>query len=289
MVALPDGRIVASYDRAAVRILPSGEATRLQNYGAAIADITVDPDFQTSHFVYLATITEFSDTAASINVVRMREARNRLVEEVVIAAELPAGKGRAAISIGPDRRIYLAVPGDPHSTTKVGPYDGSILRLTRDGSAAGYERMHSPILGRGVMQPSSFTWLTDRELLLASPVLGSGSALASVGLTEMAEWPAPVTPIRIAADSSGATGIQELAAFADRVSDGKSRLLALGSNPPALFVVEVNPDSDTASMSPLSLESWMPLTFARTGPGSFVLAAMKPGSQETQLLRLDLR
>jgi hypothetical protein len=193
------------------------------------------------------------------------------------------------MSIGPDRRIYLALPSAGGQRSHGGPYDGLVLRLTRDGSAAGYERMHSPVLAVGSDRPSSFAWLDGEHLLLAS---GGVAAAGLVALSVDGGWPAHMTPLSPGGSDGLAFGVQEIAAVPPAADDPlESRLFVLGLEPAALYLARftAGPRTDVRSVNPIPLGPWPPLALAGDAGGDAIVAARKTGETRVSLLRVHAR
>lgn len=292
LVSLPDGRLLAFYADAIVRSLPDGIAQRLQldrSGTARFADIAVDPDFLSNRFVYLAASARADGGRSAVSIVRMREVAGRLGEPATIATELPAaGEDTPAIAIGPDARIYLALPSG-NQRPAGGPYDGLVLRLTREGAAAGDERTNSPIIASGSARPSSFGWLGDGRLLLASRREPHGAPLGFVPLMSRDTWPAAVTPLPVPDTARLEGGITEIAADTS-LGTGPGRLFLLGADPAALYMMrweDADPAGVSSSIDEIALRGMTPVTFALAGDGSLRVAAHKGNDSTLLLLRLQ--
>jgi hypothetical protein len=292
IATLPDNRVLAVFAGGVVQVLPGGEPQRVDvNRGQAvnIAAVAIDPEFISNRFVYLATVAPSADGRNAVNIVRMRELAGSLGDAATIAVDLPAAQGRPAMSIGPDRRIYLALPSAGGQRSHGGPYDGLVLRLTRNGSAAGYERMHSPVLAVGSDRPSSFAWLDGEHLLLAS---GGVAAAGLVALSVDGGWPAHMTQLSPGGSDGLAFGVQEIAAVPPAADDPlESRLFVLGLDPAALYLARftAGPRTDVRSVNPIPLGTWTPLALAVDAGGDAIVAARKTGETRVSLLRVHAR
>jgi len=169
----------------------------------------------------------------------------------------------------------------------------TILRLTREGSAAGYERMHSPVLAFGSPRPSSLGWLGEGRLILASSNGTVATALGMVRLGPDETWPAPITPLRLPDAGRFADGIKQVAADSrSGPSSLESRLYILGVEPSVLYVARLTTDGTAAavaSIDPISLGGLLPVTFALSDDGSLLVAARQGTDPRARLLRLQAR
>ncbi len=273
LAALPDSRLLALSSGGVAQVLPGGDRERLpidaRHAATDVADIAVDPDFLTNHYVYAALVASGDDGRATTSVVRFRELAGRFGEPATIAADLPAAEGPPAISAGPDRRLYLALPS-ADDRRGAGPYDGVVLRLTREGAAAGYERAHSPILAIGSSRPASFAWVDSAHLLLATfapasvPVQGVRRIPLTGGITQVA--PLPVTS----------------------TDPGETRVAVLGTAPPALYVARMTTGAAPAviGIDYVSLGGLAPVALAVDSAGDLLVTAHQFAGSPVQLLRL---
>jgi hypothetical protein len=295
IATLPDNRVLAVFAGGVVQVLPDGEPQRVDvNRGQAvnIAAVAIDPEFVSNRFVYLATVAPSADGRNAVTIVRMRELAGSLGDAATIAVDLPAAQGRPAMSIGPDRRIYLALPSAGGQRSRGGPYDGLVLRLTRDGSAAGYERMNSPVLAVGSDRPSSFAWLDDEHLVLASSGVPQWAAAGLVPLSVEGAWPAPLTPLSPGGSGRLGFSVQEIAAVPAAADDPlESRLFVLGLDPAALYLARLTagPRTDVRSVNAIPLGTWTPLALGVDAGGDAIVAARKTGEIRLSLLRVHAR
>ena len=194
LLPLPDGRVLLLFASGAITILPSGTPERPEfsrardGSSVGVADVAVGPDFQTNRFLYFATTALSAVGQRTVSIVRVRELADRVGEPATVVADISAAAdGNPALSIGPDGRLYLAMPGPTDGRTG---YAGHVLRFTRDGKAAGHERSGSPILARGHARPTRLAWDAASRLLLASAVSGPEPPLAVVPVAGSIVWPA---------------------------------------------------------------------------------------------------
>ena len=226
-----------------------------------------------------------------VDIVRMREVADRLAEAATIVSELPASAdGRPAITIGPDRRLYVALPASGESGSDAGPYDGLVLRLTADGRAAGRAQMASPILAAGNAEPGALTWVNGTRLLLGA-VDGSPVPLGIVRTEESGRWPAPAAPLT-SSDGGMAGTLKQVAVFpAGAARSREEALFMLGGNPDALYYARLAVDEPRIlSIEPVSLGHVRPTALAVDARGDAILAVEREGQgAATSLLRLRSR
>ena len=297
LLPLPDGRLLVLLEDGAVTMLPSGTSERPElgraeeGVTVEVADVAADPAFHTNRFLYFATIASAPRGRRTVSVVRVREVGDRVGEAATIVADLPAAAaGDPAISVGPDRHIYLAMPSGPSADRQ--SYDGLVLRFTHDGAAAGHARSGSPILAKGSMRPASLAWDAGSRLLMASGESGGGPALAVVPIDSGAgAWPAAMTRVGgVDADALGA-GVDGLA-VGPRLGTGLGgvSLSILGANPETLYIARMAPGDppDITSRHALPLGSLAPIALAFAGNGDLIVAA-RPGSDSLRVRLLRLR
>ena len=294
LLPLPDGRLLMLLESGAVIMLPSGTSERPE-FGSSgsgpvvdVVDVAVDPDFDVNRFLYFATTAAARDGRRTISVVRARELVDRVGEAATIVADLPAAPGgNPAISIGPDRRIYLAMPGAAEDRTA---YGGHILRFTGEGRAAGNDRNGSPILARGFPQPTRLAWDGVSRLLIASEESGPAPGLAVLPVQlGSVQW--PVAYISVAgtiADPPNA-GLSDLAmAPAVGATADVATLARTGDNPQVLRLARVtvgnHPEITAARAIPLG--SLAPTAIAFASDGDLVVAARHGEGPGAVLLRL---
>jgi hypothetical protein len=291
MVTLPDERVLATFAGGVIQVLPGSEPQRLDiNRGQPvnIAAVATDPDFLTNRFVYLASVAASADGRDAVSIIRTRELAGGLGEAATIAGPFPVAQGRLAMSIGPDRCIYLALASAGAGSSGGGSYDGLVLRFTRNGAAAGYERMSSPVLATGSDAPSSFAWLDATHLLLASGTGMRGITVGVVPLRAESGWLPPAA--RLGGRFEGFAGrvieIGAAPAVGDAISP--SNLFLLAAQPAALYLARLtrNPGLEVSSVNPVSLGPWTPAALAIDRGGDAIVAAHKTGDRHVTLLRV---
>ena len=178
LAAAPTGRLFFTERASTIRVLVDGRlepdpALGPADAGRRIADLALHPDFPANGYVYVAWALSIPDRERQVQVVRYRELGSRLRAPTTVVAGIPLPcSGEPRIRFGPDRKLYLAVPGtDVSSCSSGSPYDGFVLRFNDDGTVPRTSRLASPIFSRGHPAPTAMAW--DGT---ASPLWISGRA-----------------------------------------------------------------------------------------------------------------
>jgi hypothetical protein len=275
LLPLPDGRVVGLLEGGAVTVFPSGSSERPEftsrDRGLAVTavDVAADPDFAANRFLYFATTATAPDGRRTISVVRVRELAGRVGEPAAIVADLPAGpEGDPAIAIGPDRRIYLAMPGPIDDRT---PFANHVLRFTPDGRADGNARNGSPVVAKGFARPSRLAWDSASRLLIASAEAGVMPGLAVVPVhADAVQWPAVLVSVAGPIGGLPTAGLSDLAAASHGGAADVAALARSGSSAPgvlrlAALTVTGAPGIASAHALPLGSLTPMAVAFARNG------------------------
>lgn len=214
VAALPDGRVLFIENGRRLRVAAGTTllATPALTTAATwinLAGVAIDPAFDTTRVVFVSEIETREDGRRSLNVVRYRELQNTLGERAVVIAAIPLpSSGAAPFAIGPDGRIYVAIPSGAAGEASVSPYGASVLRFEADGSVPKDSRGASPIFGSGYTQPTAIAlestqqrlWLTGVDAQAAEPF-----TILDLAASDTAEWPRRPLPIRVgAAQRAGA-------------------------------------------------------------------------------------
>jgi len=295
LLPLPDGRLLILGQGGAVTMLPSGTSERLE-FGAAgagtavdVVDVSADPDFGASRLVYLATTATARDGRRTVSVVRMRELADRLGEPATIVADLPASPGGdPAMSVGPDGRIYLAMPG---SAAGRAGYSGYVLRFTEDGRAAGNDRNGSPIFAEGPVRPTRLAWDAAARLLMASAEPGPLPVLAVVPVEPGSiQWPAPRTAVAGTMIAPATAEVSDVASAPILEGSSVVAMLARTADGPAVLrlvtVPGANP-SENALPRTIPLGPLTPSAVAFAGNGDPMIAATRGREPGAILIRLQ--
>lgn len=152
MIFAPDGRLFfTEKDTGHVRIFKDGNIlptpfVKIQevytNYEQGMLGITIDPDFEQNHFVYL--YHTYNDTGTIYNkLVRFTDVENLGTNMTVILDNIPAGTSGmhsgGALGFGPDEKLYIVI-GDryePKTAQDMSELTGKILRINKDGTIPG--------------------------------------------------------------------------------------------------------------------------------------------------------
>jgi hypothetical protein len=295
LLPLPDGRVLALQQEGIVTMLPSGTSERpdLGSRGAGVvevADVAADPDFHANRFLYFATTARAQDGQRTVSVVRVRELADRVGEPATIVADLTAASsGDPAISVGPDRYIYLAMPGPMDN--RVG-YGGHILRFARDGRAAGYGGVGSPILAQGRAQPARLVWDAAARLLIASAELAPRPVLSVIPADAgSVGW--PMAPIAVDGTVAGMPNarLRDMAAVPAGVPATVATLAMIGGEPGILVLatITVATPPKMASIRAIPLGSLTPAAVAFAGNGDLLVAGRRGGEPGAGVTLLRLR
>jgi glucose/arabinose dehydrogenase len=124
--------------------------------------MTLDPDFDRTHFLYLVYTAASRSGLPAFRLARFREVDGTLGERAVLLEDLPATLTSAAASLrfGPDGKLYVAFGAGPDTrrTGNLAFYDGKVLRLNRDGSTPLDQPMATPVYAAGYSTPRGLDW-----------------------------------------------------------------------------------------------------------------------------------
>jgi hypothetical protein len=250
--------------------------------------VAADPDFAVNRFLYFAITRRAPDGQRTVSVVRVRELANRVGEPATIIADLPAAPvGNPAIAVGPERRIYLAMPGAADDPTA---YAGHVLRFTPDGRADGNARNGSPILAQGLARPTRLAWDAASRLLIASAESGAMPVLAVVA-TEPGSGRWPAAPISVAGTMGAApsAGLSDLAGAPAVAETADVVAVATTGGAPgvlSLAAVTVTARPEIASARAVPLGPLTPTATAFANDGDLVIAATGANDAGAILVRL---
>jgi len=151
MVFAPDGRMFFNEKNTGeIRIMKNDTVlntpfVRLSDVhlGAhqGLLGITLDPDFQTKHYIYVYYTSKNNNTGNIYNkLVRFTDSKNGGIDEMVLLDGIPADPNGefagGALTFGPDDKLYVTV-GDANKIDQaqnVSSLLGKILRINRDGT-----------------------------------------------------------------------------------------------------------------------------------------------------------
>jgi glucose/arabinose dehydrogenase len=177
----PDGRAFIAERRGSVRTLAGGTLSAasiaiddIRTTGATdggLIGLTLDPEFDRTHFAYALYTVEGRDGGLRFRVARFREVNGAFGERAVLMDDLAAAASgpTGAIGIGPDGMLYVAVDdgGDPSQAAALGSYSGKVLRINRDGTTPSNQPVYASDQGspRGLdWQPQTGAlWIADQK------------------------------------------------------------------------------------------------------------------------------
>ena len=174
IAALPDGTVLIGEERGRIlRTTPGKLATIAvdartvdrSNSRIELRALAVPPDFAETRAVFVAYTTDHG-----LRLARFTEANGVLLNHAVLR-EVRAITSSAALAIGPDNKIYLAL-------------DDLVLRLNVDGSTPD-DGPASGIFAIGARQPEKLTWdMAQRVLWLLGFSARGGSELQAIALDD---------------------------------------------------------------------------------------------------------
>jgi hypothetical protein len=173
LAAASDDRVFFIDSGQQIRVIVEGRlaafpALTISDTAVRLSGIALDSAFATTHFVYVGEVEVARDGSHELSVVRYRELQGVLGERAVIIPALAFASGAEGIfTTDSAGRIYVAMPsaGDIRSTRNA--YSGFILRFNPDGTVPSQNSNASPILARGLDQPSAFVWNGEGQLLVS--------------------------------------------------------------------------------------------------------------------------
>ena len=135
------------------------------NSEGGLLSITIDPEFNTNHFIYIYEST----TAGTNRVVRLILTDNLITQDKIIIDQIPyaANHDGGALKFGPDNYLYIGtgdVTQSPLAQDK-NSLAGKILRVDREGNAAPGNPFNSRIWSYGHRNVQGFTWTPDGNML----------------------------------------------------------------------------------------------------------------------------
>lgn len=130
--------------------------------------ITLHPDFETNHFIYLYYTYGQVDDQTLNRVSRFTFENSTLSSEKVIVDGIPGAPlhdgGR--IKFGPDKFLYITTGDalDPSLAQNKLTLAGKILRVTDDGKSAPGNPFNTPIYSYGHRNPQGIAWDSENRL-----------------------------------------------------------------------------------------------------------------------------
>jgi glucose/arabinose dehydrogenase len=187
-----DGRIFVAERSGRIRILSVGglepqpalqmdDVTLAGPSEGGVLSVTLDPQFDRTHFVYALYTTAGGDGAPRFRLARFREAGGRLGERVVLLDGPAASPARPAgsITVGPDSKLYGAFDdaGEPARARTIASYNGKVLRLNPDGTTPPDQPGGSPVYSSDLRSPRGLDWHPVTRALWIVNVVGTTEEL----------------------------------------------------------------------------------------------------------------
>jgi glucose/arabinose dehydrogenase len=166
----PDGRLFVTEQSGRVHVVNEDRLQRdpaLQlddvavDSGGGLVAMAVDPQFSSTHFVYLMYSTRSRRDALTFRLARFREVLGTLGERAILLEGIPASQGtHAALRFGTDGKLYAAFDdgGDANSRENLSSFNGKILRLNPDSTTPSDNASATPIYAYGFESPRGLDW-----------------------------------------------------------------------------------------------------------------------------------
>jgi len=157
---MPDGRIVVTEQQGSIRVAGAdgvvSEGSRVEDVDVrdgGLRAVALDPQFAVNHFAYIVYAARRGDDAAVIRLARVREVAGTFGDRVVLYDQpLDGSDATAALSVGPDGKLYVAAGGD-------------VLRLNRDGTTPDDQPGYTPVYSSGYHAARGLSWQPESGLL----------------------------------------------------------------------------------------------------------------------------
>ena len=124
--------------------------------------ITLHPNFDQNHLVYLVYTTSVPGMSSVSRIVRYRELNNTLAQAVVLFEGLPGAiiPNGSRIRFGVEGQLYFTIgdTGDPSSAQDLGSLNGKVFRINEDGTIPYNNPSYSPIFSYGHRNPQGIDW-----------------------------------------------------------------------------------------------------------------------------------
>jgi glucose/arabinose dehydrogenase len=166
----PDGRLFVTEQSGRVRVVEKDRLQRdpalqlddvaLANGGGLLA-MAVDPQFSSSHFIYLMYTARSRRDVLTFQLARFREVLGTLGERAILLDGIPASQGaHAALRFGKDGKLYAAFDdrGDADLRENLSSFNGKLLRLNADATTPSDNAPATPIYAQGFESPRGLDW-----------------------------------------------------------------------------------------------------------------------------------
>ena len=206
IAALPDGTVIIGEERGRILATSPGRVPTI-----AVDLRTLDPSTTQIELLALAVAPDFAETHAvfaaysthrGLRLARFTESNSILLNHAVLREEFSIAAPfapSAALGVGPDNKIYLAV-------------DNQVFRLNLDGSTPA-DGSASGLFSAGVQQPEKLTWnISEKVMWLLGSTPHGGSELQAIALGDRGRGtilrsytlgPLNVTSVAFLPESSG--------------------------------------------------------------------------------------
>jgi hypothetical protein len=291
LAAAADDRVFFIDSGQQIRVIVEGRlaafpALTISDAAVRLTGIALDSAFTTTHFVYVGEVEVARDGSHELSVVRYRELQGVLGERAVIIPALAFPSGAEGIfTTDSAGRIYVAMPsaGDARSTRDA--YNGFILRFNPDGTVPSQNSNASPILARGLDQPSAFAWNGKGQLLVTGlDRTSSWLSRLDIGAPSV-QWPQPLGSVSVttgtaAARSAAGTAAGETASLGNSLflvdsANRLNRVLTTPDGPADADAIEL-PDSKRAIAAVAGARSKTYVVASPAAEGSLSILELTP-------------
>jgi aldose sugar dehydrogenase len=163
-------------------------ATGEETDAGAVLALTLDPQFDRTHFLYALHTAPSRWGRLSFLLARYREAGDTLADRAVLLDNIPAGSADPAgtLRFGLDGKLYVAFDdsGDARLPGDLASPNGKVLRLNADGTTPDDQAGASPLHSSAYRSPRGLGWDSESGLMWVVDRAGPDNAqLSAVGTT----------------------------------------------------------------------------------------------------------
>lgn len=172
---LPNKDILFTERTGKLKLISNGQISTVSQipnvkvYGeGGLMGLTLHPDFNNNHFIYLDYTYSGNGNDTLNRVVRYKYVNNQLTEEKIIVDKIPGAiyHNGGRIKFGPDGFLYITT-GDsltPSLAQNTNSLAGKILRVTDTGSPAPGNPFNNSVYSYGHRNPQGLAWDKDGKL-----------------------------------------------------------------------------------------------------------------------------